>query len=879
MGNYIMRKLIVFLLLAGFAATGAELVSSAEWPENGGEFPAGWSVNHYKTDSEIKLLPGRIVRISAAETASGYIGKRAKCELPAGTMVEATGRYRTRNLELAADGFVRVNVNFNGNDQANRRAMGLNLTPSPEWKTFSRKLLLPVPLKEYFAFYQFYKGKGEVEFADLAVTASSDEPGSIAPNALVVWKEAEDCMTGGSISAHGRDIPGYFSGKGGYYLAGGKLTYRFQVKPEIDQQSLLPLERDYYIWGRIYGYRDCPGVKVSLDRKDIYEFTTRNTEREIDGKVDGQYYWQRLGAFRSGGASHELLLSTSGRLLADALVFTTDANYTPDKFEARERGGDFFTDLKIPVMLNPDYAVNGIGQGFVSPLVFRFVTPDNKPVAQLGAMQIRLPAGVTLHGVTSQWAGLNWKGRAPEFLTLKETAEADGRKSYDIGFSHISLSVTLFLEATSAESVQLEYSFVMYGVNQPWSTVNLEPVRIADTPAFRQIRVGPAGENFRGFFTDYPGLPELCRRFGINLLNPWHLYPAQYPGLWQGFSAQAAANGIRIIGEHSPRLGAPPEDERAIGLDGKPDRKPSILVRPDSAWVKQDLDKIAELGKYVDTIVIDDENTNMAGDRIDYHPELLAMFRESTGVTTPVREIVGDRQRYRREYEQWVDFKCEMMSRHYQLYLEAARRHNPNAKLIPQIVRDRSPEELRRSSFWDYRKLTRYVDRISPMIYTYQGIRDSALVGDTIAMHSRELGRPVAVPTLLSGHTGFGQVPTDEKPMYKYQLWECLMERADTVLYWNSAAFFNPVNLRHVADGIRTAVPYEEFFLKGTPVEISDHPDWLRIKALRLGKQLLVYAANYRNDRSLTATVTLPGGKKLDIDFKPDRARFYLIAD
>lgn len=886
----IMRKLIIFLLSAGFAAVaaGVELLDSTAWPESGPSFPGDWIAFTYGNASEVTLQPGKIARITAEQTGSGYIGKRSECELPAGTVVKVIGRYRTADLEIAKDGFVRVNVNFNERSERQmRRSIGMNLEPSDDWKPFSRELLLDVAAENCFAFFQMHKAKGTVEFTDLKVTAVTGKQGIIGQNTRIVWKEAEECMVGGSLSAHGRDIPDYYSGQGGYYLNNGKLTYRFKVEPEVDQQSLLPIERKYFIWGRIYGYRDRPRVEVLLNRKPIYSFQTENREKIVDGKSAGEYYWQRLGSFSSAGGAAELVLESPGRMFADALLFTDDSSYAPDRFEGRaESDSRLFTDLKIPVMIGPDYRTNSVSPDCVSPLTFLFVTPGNQPVIKPGTFQVRLPAGIKLHQVTSHWAGTNWKSRAavPEFLRFRMAPEAGGKQLCRIELSYISLSVTLFLraEASLNEPAVLEYSFEAESGSQPWEKLPLQIVSIPETTAFKTIRIGPGGQNFRGYYTDYPELFETCRRAGVNLLNPWHLYPGQYPDLWKDFSERASEYDIAIYGEYSPRLSTPPADERAEGPDGKPDRKPTLLTRPGSSWVQADLDRIAEMARYVDTIVIDDENTNMAGDRIDYRPEILAAFagyrkeRSLPPLEIPVVEMVKNQKMHPNEYAQWVDFKCEMMSRHYALYLEAARRHNPRARLIPQITSDRTPDELRRNSFWDYRKLLRHTDRISPMIYTYQGIRDSALVGDMAAMHNREAGQPVTVPTLLAEHSGFGQVLPAEKPMYKYQIWECLMERADTILFWNTSGFFNPVNLRYIAEGIRIAAPYEEFFLKGSPVEVKA-PEWLRAKALRLNNRILVYAANYRNDPGKTGRITLPDGRMLEVDFTADRAGFHLV--
>ena len=84
------------------------------------------------------------------------------------------------------------------------------------------------------------------------------------------------------------------------------------------------------------------------------------------------------------------------------------------------------------------------------------------------------------------------------------------------------------------------------------------------------------------------------------------------------------------------------------------------------------------------------------------------------------------------------------------------------------------------------------------------------------------------------------------------------------------------LNLKYIAEGVDTALPYEEFFLKGKPVTLKHSPDWLRVRALELDGKLLIYYANYANDTGMTGTVILPDGRNIKVNFKKDRAGFIL---
>ena len=881
-------RLIVILLLLGFTicSWSKDLLSSSAWPNDGSSFPGDWIAFTYRGASKITLLPNKIARISSQNLGSGYIGKRASCKLPAGTVVKVSGRYRTLNMQFAAKGFIRVNVNFNEKSPSKeRRFIGQNLKISEKWQNFSIEKLLDIPIDNFFAFFQMYNATGEVEFTDLAITVL-DKNNNSTPS-LIIWREAEKSMRGGSLSKHGRNIPNYYSGEGGYYIENGKLTYQFKIESEVDKRSLLPIKRKYYIWGRVYGYKDCPQVKVFFNRKEIYSFLTQNKEKLVNKVYQGEYYWQRLGSFEAIGGAYELGLKSQGRMFVDALIFTDNPSYQPQKFEGRkQKQSQLFTDLTLPVMVNPVYRTNSISVDVVSPICLNLVTPGNKPVIQKGTLLVKIPKGVLIKNVSSHWAGRTWKAHSqvPDVLRVKITDDADGGLLCKINLSYLSLRVILYLQADTSlkTSTALKYSLDTASGKQPWESLPLQVVSIPKAVSFKKIRVGVAGQNFQGFYSDYPNLFELCRHVGINLLNPWHLYPKLYPKTWQEFSQKAKQHDIKIYGEYSPRLGKIPHEDLAVRIDGTTDNHPTILPNPKSAWFKKDLDKIAELARYVDTIVFDDENTNYAKDRIDYSLAVLKKFseyrkqRNLPPLTIPVSEIVKKKKIYAKEYAQWVDFKCEMISLHYNFYLKAARRYNPKAEIIPQIIKDVNPKALRENSFWDYKKLLQYTKRISPMVYTYQGICDSGVVGDTMKLSNQEVGKFVTVPTLLVEHPGSGQILPSEKPMYKYQLWESLMEKADVILYWDATAFFNPINLQYISEGIRIASAYEQFFLKGIPVKVKS-PAWIRVKALQLKNQLLLYVANYQNVKNKTSNIILPNGQSFKVNFNKDIARFYVI--
>jgi hypothetical protein len=102
------------------------------------------------------------------------------------------------------------------------------------------------------------------------------------------------------------------------------------------------------------------------------------------------------------------------------------------------------------------------------------------------------------------------------------------------------------------------------------------------------------------------------------------------------------------------------------------------------------------------------------------------------------------------------------------------------------------------------------------------------------------------------------EIPENQKVFQKYKLWEAVMAQARLVEYWMSYGMYNPRNLRHIAEAIRQISPYENILLEGKSTDcVKTSAKFLRIRALKLGKQILLYAANYQHPSSLKAVIDI----------------------
>ncbi|MCF6177368.1 MAG: hypothetical protein L3J71_16565 [Victivallaceae bacterium] len=923
----------IAVLLAG-NIYGQELLINNSWSNSKGSRPAGWNFATFKGASSIRLtadkFKGQPVAVISSDklTGRGYIGQRTKLNLPAGKNIIFSGYYRTENIALGPKGMLRVEIKYNRNSK-DKKFQAIVLKPSGQWRKFESVKALDVPVKDFFALLVLYRASGKLYFSNLSLKiAESDN--KLKQTEKYIWREAEAINKKFTVSAWGSKQPGYFSGKGGVYLQNEPFKWNFKIKDEVDPQTLMPTKRNYFVWLRMYGYMDKPAVSVYFNKNKISAFKTQANEKVKDGKYagPGKYYWQRAGAFTAAGGTGKLSIVPQGRMLLDAMVVTTDSAYAPQRYEVRNVANKgLFTDIKTAYALKSDFKVYGISDKVVTPLVFRYYGAVTKiPGDQQSAVfHLSLPATVKVKNITSHWAGKSWSrphlwGNKKLTWQPSGSERIDGIKynRYKIYLYALSLTYTVFVQAERAGFLPERKLFGHYyleykGKKQLTETIPLWTVAMKPVTGFKTILIGPAGGNSNAFYQEFPHIAANMRFSGLNVINAWHLTPNSSGSRWTKFRSQCIKNRITILGEHSPFYGAfmvrDPKFQ-AVKFTGQRDaQRPSLSVDESNADYRKNLDYLIDQGRQgVTGMVLDDENFNQKKDQFDYNPLTEKLFEKyclKRGVKyIEAREIVKAKKQYAAQYKAWVDFKCDRMVDRYRKYRQAYLKGFAEAPssttfgkklLIAQILKNSSPEESKINSYWDYKKLAAVCDYISPMIYTYGGIKDSAQVGDLIEMYNRYIGKKVIAPTLLAEHSGFGQVTLSQKKMFKYQILEALMQQSKLILFWKGAAVYNPINLQYISDAIRLVAPYEQIILNGRVYNsVRADQAWVRIKGLKLNNKILLYVANYRNAIDKTVKIIIKeqirsvvelglerditqGGNSFITNFKSDRGKLFLI--
>jgi hypothetical protein len=725
------------------------------------------------------------------------------------------------------------------------------------------------------------------------------------------WREIEDAFKGRTFKISKWtpvDSNIKYSGKGAGGMNDSSAVWNTNIQAVIDQETLMPKAVTYYLWLRVYGYSDSPQVSVSYSgggsRGNIGTFKTKPNERnDASGKYAGagNFYWQKVGSFTSKGGMTKFELKAHKRFYGDAMLITDDPEYFPQGFEARKIAAGNLNSFKIladseKIYIDASYLTFGATDQFATPLNFWIFaqagSKDMRPADKPAYVYLALPQWLEAVGVVSHWA-TEWSkgGTAGKHVLEKTGTMKIENKTYDVYRSSTYRLVSRFRFFVKGIKSRIKYGtmdkayfWLVDGENTTGKrSMNIEAVEIKSAPQFKNIFIGPMGGPMTTFFRAYPDMPEAMKFCGINMVNTWGSESAPNRGLTavsKDFIKRCNALGIAVIDELSPGYKYwKVKPEYAINPEGRQaGHNLALSMDGSSPYIKEfqaGIERIVEAGH--SGLTFDDEAFNSAYDTIDFSDRFIGMFKRHLAESRPELEFVSpktfvkQKKKYPKLYAEWIDYRCSRVTNWYRLYRTAydaaMKKYRSDstfgkAYFIPVIVNCRSNKEAKQRLCFDLKGIAKYCTHISPMIYTYNGISRSAEVGNGIKTFKKMLDtdRDIVAPTLLGGHRGFGEIPQKNMRMVKYQVYECLINKAPGIFYWFTAGFMNPQVLKQISIALNATVKYEKFFTDGEIVKAVVVPENLRIDALKLGDEYMVYVSAYsRGGQTVNAEISVPG--------------------
>lgn len=933
----------------GFSVFANDLIKNPDFNELKKDgLPQNWDCRNYGTGASFKLerIDDRnVLKIELPELKDKAWLRQPFHPIKQGSLIKLSCRYKTSKeyrTEYPLALFVELSRSKSIDGELSNR---LYLKASPEWK-LAEKSFISSRSDLSVASLIAVKTSGGI-FVDEIKAELCPQSNALNPEKQYIWKEAENTLNSrrATISKWNPEGKIEYSGKGALGCSASDLEWTFNVQEVIDAETLLPRPETYYLWMRVYGYLNRPKVKVELSQKNgrmekVGAFKTESTEKKDEkGKYagPGDFYWQYVGPVTVTKGIYKLHARPSERFYCDALLLTNDKHYKPLLFEAREGGGKKTPSFKTlqkkdKVFIDSSYLQFGVTDKFSAPLNLKFsfqkgFKPD-RGKENPAYVYAAFPNWVRVEGITSHWAGKDWKTSASaDHLKLENLGEKEieGKKYqlFRVSVYLLYSSLKFFIKASSSEPEKGKKEKALFWVmdgkyESSKSACLLEMVKLGKAaPAFKEIFIGPMGGHMRSFYRDYPGLPDALKYCGINIVNAWGgitMKKSDEVEVMKRFIGACNSSGIAVIDEISPGYKYLKEKPvYALKLDGeKSSRELALHLDKNTPYMQCFLNAISDIVKGgCSGLSLDDEVYNHGNDSIDYSPETVELFKKYLKEKHPdltfidPAEFVKSKEKHEKLYQEWIDFRCGRVLLWYKLYREsydkALEKYKSNSTFgkkyfIPVIV-NAAPGTYKQRVLLDIPEIAKLSTHISPMIYTYYGIKDSGIVGKSIKRLKKLTGlkKNIIAPTLLAGHGGYGEIPENQIKMVKYEIYECLINQSPGVFFWEASGFLNPLVLRETMTALKTAVPYENIFLNGKPVKVDIAPSALNIDALKLQNKMLVYASNYNLNANLKARIEIPSysiakvtdleaksqlthsESSFSIDFEKEKGRIFLL--
>jgi len=945
-----MKRTLVFLII-GFLSVSA-YCSNLLFNENFAsldekELPLRWMLSNYKTQSSFLVVKNAIQGKNALcinlpdYKDQALIKQPLGKTIPQGTLVKLSCYYKMENYETKSPNAAFFSLTY-GDKAENSKNNRLYLNASPEW-LYAEKIFISSQKCSPSASFFIGHSKGKIYVTDLNVEILP-QSGEFKDNFIYTLKEAEDLEQEPGIeprvSKWNPDGTIVYSGQGAIGEYKKAIKWKFQAKEELDEQTLAK-DTTYHIWLRLYGYLEEPLITVKLDTASRIQNievikTEANEKKDSLGKYagPGNFYWQYAGSVTVRGNVHELQIEPDGRICLDALFLTSDISYKPEKLDFTGKIPEktpMLIDIKSDekVLLLGEYKIFGITDSFPVPLNLRIYPQkgfkDIREIDSPAYVYLALPPCIEITGFTSHWAGKDWKtSSSAGNMDLKKEGE---KKIEGVNYNLYSISVyrlysfiQVFIKCAEGKLEDGKKTSVYFWLKDGTLETNPQKMTlemVSLSPAKKMLKnifIGPMGGHMRSFFRDYHELPDILVFCGMNIVNTWgasSIYKENVE-INKEFIKKCNGKGIAVIDEISP-FGSQYKPSPALTIEGKSHKySPALYQDKDSPAIKlmcEDIENIVKSG--ISGLTLDDEAFNHAGDDLDFSKETKDLFKSYLNEKHPdlkymdPSDIVKNKKQHEKLYSAWVDFKCDRIISWYEIYRKTyekvLKETNANSTFgkkyfVPVIVNTAPFDEYKKRLYFDIRKLAKCSTHISPMIYTYHGIKNAGNVGKGIKNLKSFTGlkENIIAPTLLGGHENFGEISYSEMKMIKYEIYECLINQSPGMFFWVSTGFMNPLVLRQVITAINTTVEYEDFFTKGIPENITIEPAALCVDALRLDKKIIVYVSNYDLADNIMADVKIKGminkvtdmetGKSMvfsensfSVDFSKERGRIFLV--
>ena len=385
---------------------------------------------------------------------------------------------------------------------------------------------------------------------------------------------------------------------------------------------------------------------------------------------------------------------------------------------------------------------------------------------------------------------------------------------------------------------------------QPVQQVNIKQITFRKGVQLKKLYIGLSHFNGDAFWKKW--FPDntftAIKNLGVNMLVPWGLYS-------ENFIKGVKENGIKLGRMHNFAHMKIPDNWKSVDKNGRTIGQPSLCVYQSSEF-KKSIQKIVDIYKKGYTWYFPDEEFFYLKD-IGYSERCKKTFMEFLNQKYPHIDSVEEGIKNKKV---WLDFRTEQVFKWYEVLRNAL---DKEYKANPQygkpfivgvwrycgITKD-NLDGPARATFHDFKKLSRVVDYISPMLYQNWSFEQAPLtsIGDSAyGTYLAGKGNAGSFPTLTPGecHAVGNYIGNIKAVDIRDAALECFMTGSKGVVYWRGIGF-DGLDCNYLTELSRMLALVEDIIYNGKPTKsISCSNKKVRCLAIKSNDKILVYLNNY----------------------------------
>ena len=385
---------------------------------------------------------------------------------------------------------------------------------------------------------------------------------------------------------------------------------------------------------------------------------------------------------------------------------------------------------------------------------------------------------------------------------------------------------------------------------QPVQQVNVKQITFHKGIQLKKLYIGIShfhGDRFwKRWFPD--NTISAIRNLGVNILVPWGMYS-------KDFGKSVRESGIKLGRMNNFAHMKVPNCWKSVDKNGRIIGQPSLCVYQ-SPEFKKSIQAVLDIYKKGYTWYFPDEEYFFYKD-VGYGKICQKIFKEFLKQKYPYIKSaeVGIKNR-----EIWLDFRTEQVFKWYETLrnaLDEEYRKNPQygKPVIVGVWRTggitkNTLDEPAKTTFHDFKKLSRVVDYISPMLYQNWSFQKEPLtsIGDNAyGTYLVGKGNAGSFPTLTPGecHSLGDYIGNVEAADIRDAALECFMTGSKGVVYWRGIGF-DGLDCNYLSELSRMLALVEDIIYEGKPtMSISCSNGNVRCLAVKSKDKILIYLNNY----------------------------------